>query len=110
MAPRDGSDLETLLQPGERVLWQGGPEFRGLVPPGTLVMLLAIALMPLGFLLYGLAMGEWPLAVVALAICGGIAGYLAVQARRAGRLRYVLTDRRALTLTDGRITAQHSEG
>lgn len=110
MVPRDGMGLAALLQPGESVLWQGSPEFRGLVPPGTLVMLLAIGLMPLAFLVYGLVMGEWALAVVAVAIGSGIAGYLVVQARRAGRLRYVLTDRRALTLTDGRITAQHSEG
>jgi hypothetical protein len=111
MAEQDGRvlrDAAALLDPGERILWHGKPQIGGLLPPSTLALLLVVEAVPLGFIVFGAVMGEWPLAGVGLIVCLGMGLYILSQIRFAARTIYILTDRRALTLTNGRITRQDS--
>lgn len=109
MAPQDaasGQVSRDWLEPGEKILWQGRPEFAGLVPPTQLALLMAIEAVPFGLMIFGLVTGEWAMVLVAFLIGSGVGIFLAVQLRFAARTAYVLTNRRAVTLTAGRISRQ----
>lgn len=109
MAAGDGATGQVprdWLEPGEEILWQGRPEFAGLVPPTQFALLMAIEAVPLGLLLLALVSGEWRVLPAALVLAAVVGLFLAAQLRFAARTAYVLTNRRAVTLTAGRVSRQ----
>ncbi len=98
--------LTDLLEPGERVLWHGRPELTGLVPPLTLLGLVALEAAVLGLAVWAIIEGEWLRAALALVVSQISTAYVLWQARVASRRHHVLTDRRVLTLDAGRLVAQ----
>ena len=98
---------EGILDPGERILWQGRPSaaftFRG----QSVALMLGGALfagVALLFIGVGIALREWAFAlfpVIHLAVgLGMILGGPILSARERGRTWYTLTDRRAVIATD----------
>ena len=112
------ADIAALLEPGERILWQGAP-VPGLHRPFRLIGMSAFGLPFLGFGLGAAGFGlwilpgatEWQMGALAIVLLVfalpfiGVGAYLTVGApldsliAAPRRLRYVLTDRRALILS-----------
>lgn len=108
------SELAAALEPGEHALWQGRPAPGGAPPQEQEFWRLFGAIMlvvGLGFLPFGLAFPQIRLVFVplsALLTAGALACLILparIERRRVAGMRYLLTDRRALVETEGRLRA-----
>jgi hypothetical protein len=101
------------LQPGERVLWQGHPELRGLLPLSTVVPMLFFVAIAIAVPTIIVVTGQDDVPFWFPLLTGGFAGGIAaivvlVQKHTAESTVYALTERRTLHVAGARVV--RSEG